>query len=926
MREFARVTRRSIFIVVEAGNGVAGREWWEERLFTHGLRRHPLMQRVTHFTALGNESGHMCLVMEKCPGSGTPGFATDQLRMSNPGSDAAIARYTLACDLVRAGDVVLDAMSGSGFGAAILACGAEAGRVIGVDPADASIVYASAHYSAGGCPTAFHRGGPAAMDFLPDSSVDFVTCFDLTDGVSDPAAMLREIERVLTPGGRVMVGIREQAAQSGAKTGRATSLESLRTMVGERFLLEKRWRQRERGATGQVESAANPPAAMLSVVPMEGPPEGGSSARSALDTSGEWHLIAAMKSPVAATKAGYQERMFPDATALDGYNLYAFERDYDNPYLFRSMICIGPRMSDAAQLEVIARGVLASARAGTADHGAAVCVLAYRALEEEDTARRDEAMSLIAAFESQTGGPATSITAHAWRWRISNQYVAAKLLLARGDREGAKEAFVKCARMDVMAFSPLLATKTVDAWCQAGILSALSGDVESARAEWVGGMQEARRVVQGSWVNVWGRPEEPQPYGLHELAQVMDAASACAGWHSASLRLANQPGTAWVLAHRQTFGDTRQFVKQLVQAKAWLEGQVAAAQAEREALVQSGSLDQTAMFDRLSAYVRSADGNGDLATARAWLEGQIANWKWEHDLQVGQYREVRAHAVWLEGQVESWKREHETQVAHTEELRAHTARLANQVEAWQREHGSAAEQANELRGHAAWLEGQAANWKRECDLQSERNTELEKSVQCLEGQVANWKREHEIQLKSTDELRLHVSELDIGRRWLEDQLLAARTHARRVVDDSKRFEESSNSHIRWLEGQIENWKNEAARCHKAVDELRAHIAELEKARLWLEEQLRLHKQHAAEKISLLSAQLDSALRESEKRGATADELREKVRQLGAANAVQRAEIETFWTRVKGLLDELDRLRTRGLISRILNRASPDTPA
>jgi hypothetical protein len=98
------------------------------------------------------------------------------------------------------GKRVLDIACGEGYGSKILA--AEAISVIGVDLDDASVQHAAATYT--DTKIRFLRGDIVAIP-LGDSSVDVVVSFETLEHLTDHQSMMREIRRVLSPGGVLVV-------------------------------------------------------------------------------------------------------------------------------------------------------------------------------------------------------------------------------------------------------------------------------------------------------------------------------------------------------------------------------------------------------------------------------------------------------------------------------------------------------------------------------------------------------------------------------------------------------------------------------------------------------------------------------------------------------------------------------------------------
>lgn len=108
-------------------------------------------------------------------------------------------RYLLACKLA-AGKVVLDIASGEGYGSAMLA--KTANKVIGVDISNEAIMHAQEKYQAENL--SFRLGSCSAIP-LEDGSVDMVVSFETIEHHNEHDAMMREIKRVLRPGGVLVI-------------------------------------------------------------------------------------------------------------------------------------------------------------------------------------------------------------------------------------------------------------------------------------------------------------------------------------------------------------------------------------------------------------------------------------------------------------------------------------------------------------------------------------------------------------------------------------------------------------------------------------------------------------------------------------------------------------------------------------------------
>lgn len=156
-----------------------------------------------------------------------------------------VGRYLFAQRHV-SGRIVLDVACGSGYGTALLAECARA--VVGADASRDVIAYAATRYRRSNASFLQMDCGWIGMR---DQSVDVVVSFETLEHVSDMNQFLKELRRVLKPGGTLLISTPNRPLYAVYNKGRPNryhcqelDAEEFRRLLSEHFLVETVWGQR----------------------------------------------------------------------------------------------------------------------------------------------------------------------------------------------------------------------------------------------------------------------------------------------------------------------------------------------------------------------------------------------------------------------------------------------------------------------------------------------------------------------------------------------------------------------------------------------------------------------------------------------------------------------------------------------------------
>lgn len=632
LQQLRHVSRRYMLLCVPTVESAEGaepyrstgkRSFWEGLCFAAGWRKHSRYYVAADYAALQYDGPYIVIPLEKIPDQALEIYPLerlreerdlhmDMLRETGSRSDAHVFRYQLAARFVRPGDVVLDAACGLGYGSHLLWTGTRASKVIGIDGSEYAAKYASVNF-ASPRPGLEYREGflPECLHGIPDNSVDMVISFETLEHVENPEALMTEFARVLAPGGRFIGSVpNDWSDETGEDPNpfhlHVYTLDKFREQLRSRFAVEKLYSQtadRVKRLGAKCEWVTRP----RSLVELE--------TVDADPVEAEWWLCVAMKSPLDGAAIPYTERHFTAAEAATAGHALAFARDYDNPWLVRSMVADGLRAGSAQVQLAWAEQVLATSTADSPDRGAALAILAYRLLEGCSVGDAADVKRQIDVYVS---APARNPNAR--RWIISLRYVLALLHLRSAQREPARAQLEAILADDAAQYSVTLLTKVADAAWLLGLMSISDGAPESARVLW---RREGQRLMQlvGGYMGAVTDAYEPPTFESRELVMVVRKVSRLfVGAKFADIAL-TQPTVFHaetedaVPAPRQDVSaeERRQMRQEMLEVRTYLEAVL-----DGKRWLEENRLSTMAHVENLETVIRSRDH--EISCLRAEIE------------------------------------------------------------------------------------------------------------------------------------------------------------------------------------------------------------------------------------------------------------------------------------------------------------------
>lgn len=288
-----------------------GRRHALERLaFETGWRKHPAYYLCVDYEDLQQDACPQLVALERVPDAAWAAWPMDKLlaerdlhmdmtREAGERSDGHVIRYQLAAELIRPGDVVLDAASGLGYGSHVLAQLSRCASVLGIDGSAYAVDYGQQNFAAVAPSLSFQQGYlPDHLVDLADASFDVIVSFETLEHIENPVGLLAEFSRLLKPGGQIIGSVPNDWSDDTGKDPNphhlhVYTLDSLRQQFGAFFTRERLYQQIASGCkTRAAGHRWTPLPRVLREVPVE----------TAIPPDSEWWVMTGSKPAARASR------------------------------------------------------------------------------------------------------------------------------------------------------------------------------------------------------------------------------------------------------------------------------------------------------------------------------------------------------------------------------------------------------------------------------------------------------------------------------------------------------------------------------------------------------------------------------------------------------------------------------------------------
>lgn len=231
-------------------------------------------------------------------------------------------------------------------------------------------------------------------------------------------------------------------------------------------------------------------------------------------------ILVAMKSP-------FSDEVYPYVESVYGYchppeNLLAFERDYNNPWLIRSMVEFPFRNRNPKVLRNYAEKVIDLYPFYSADVGAALAILGYQELSDTSKHDASEYIKSLCLKIEQYSENLDTLNPHQERWQISLLFLKGLLLRKIGERTRSLATFIAVSKMDCFKFSPTLGTKILLANYEAAMILASDDEIPKAISTLQEGINVGIKLLSAEPTEIFGNISSPHAFTLFIYQDILD--------------------------------------------------------------------------------------------------------------------------------------------------------------------------------------------------------------------------------------------------------------------------------------------------------------------------------------------------------------------------------------------------------------------
>lgn len=234
----------------------------------------------------------------------------------------------------------------------------------------------------------------------------------------------------------------------------------------------------------------------------------------------DFYIVCAMKNPfIDRDKFKYIETSYN--YSHPPRNLLAFERDYINPWIVKSMVEFPFRNRLPSTLKKYAEYILANFGSLSADYGAALAILGYQCF---DNPANDYERSVMDKIVTYCNGivAAKNPNAHQARWFISLSVLGGEINKKNGDFTSALNLYIRAVSIDFNRFSPTIGTKILQAYYNIAIMLFSKKEYVKSEAFLKKGILKGYELLSVPHEEIYGNIEKPLQFTLYIYHDILD--------------------------------------------------------------------------------------------------------------------------------------------------------------------------------------------------------------------------------------------------------------------------------------------------------------------------------------------------------------------------------------------------------------------